>query len=110
MAFNRRNFCIHSSRHLLFNLDSAQPDNLTTEVSTNISIHQLRNDMTQVVLVLLLVFGGAFSSQPQTKTPQRAMAITIDDLPYVNSAYPVWLPNAKRVTTDILRVLSAHHA
>jgi hypothetical protein len=37
--------------------------------------------MTQVILILLLMFGGAFSSQPQTKTPSRAMAVTIDDLP-----------------------------
>ena len=51
--------------------------------------------MTQVILILLLVFGGALSSQPQTKTPRRAMVITIDDLPYVNPAQLEYLPNAR---------------
>src|SRR5262249_2871770 len=45
----------------------------------------------------------------QTPKTPRAMAVTIDDLPYVNTAYPVWLPNAKRVTTGILRELRAHN-
>jgi len=51
--------------------------------------------MTQVILILLLVFCGARSSQPQTKTPRRAMAITIDDPPYVNPAQLEYLPNAR---------------
>lgn len=66
--------------------------------------------MAQVVLILLLVFGGAFSSQPQTKTPRRAMAVTIDDLPYVNPAQLTYLPNARRATNDILRALKSHRA
>jgi hypothetical protein len=33
--------------------------------------------MTQVILILLFMFGGALSSQPQTKTPSRAMAVTM---------------------------------
>lgn len=66
--------------------------------------------MAQVVLILLLMFGGAFSSQPQTKTPRRAMAVTIDDLPYVNPAQLEYLPNARRATNDILRALKSHRA
>jgi peptidoglycan/xylan/chitin deacetylase (PgdA/CDA1 family) len=66
--------------------------------------------MTQVILILLLMLAGAFSSQPQTKTPRRAMAVTIDDLPYVNTAQLEYLPNARRATNDILRALKSHRA
>jgi peptidoglycan/xylan/chitin deacetylase (PgdA/CDA1 family) len=68
------------------------------------------NKIAQVVLILLLAFGAAFSSQPQTKTPSRAMAVTIDDLPYVNLARLEYLPNAQRVTNDILRALKSRRA
>jgi hypothetical protein len=66
--------------------------------------------MAQVVLILLLAFGVAFSPQPQTKTPRRKMAVTIDDLPYVNTAHLTYLPNAQRATNDILRALKSHRA
>jgi peptidoglycan/xylan/chitin deacetylase (PgdA/CDA1 family) len=66
--------------------------------------------MTQVILILLFIFGGALSSQPQTKTPSRAMAVTIDDLPYVNPAQMKYLPNARRATDDILLALKSHRA
>src|SRR5262245_37306941 len=66
--------------------------------------------MAQAVLILLLVFGVAFSSQPQTKTQRRAMAVTIDDLPYVNPARLEYLPSAQRITRDILRALKSHRA
>ncbi|HEV2664852.1 MAG TPA: polysaccharide deacetylase family protein, partial [Blastocatellia bacterium] len=66
--------------------------------------------MTQVVLILLLVFGGALSSRPLTNTPRRVMAVTIDDLPYVNPAQLPYLPNARRATDDILRALKSHRA
>jgi peptidoglycan/xylan/chitin deacetylase (PgdA/CDA1 family) len=66
--------------------------------------------MTQVILILLLMLAGAFSSQPQTKTPRRAMAVTIDDLPYVNTTQLEYLPNARRATNDILRALKSHRA
>lgn len=66
--------------------------------------------MAQVILILLLAFGGARSSQPQTKTPRRAMAVTIDDLPYVNSAQLEYLRSARRATDDILRALKSHRA
>jgi peptidoglycan/xylan/chitin deacetylase (PgdA/CDA1 family) len=64
--------------------------------------------MAQVLLILLLAFGGARSSQPQT--PRRAMAVTIDDLPYVNSAQLEYLRGARRATDDILRALKSHRA
>jgi len=66
--------------------------------------------MAQVVLILLLAFGSVFSSQSQTSTPRRTMAITIDDLPYVNPAQLAYLPNARRATDDILRALKSHRA
>ena len=52
--------------------------------------------MAQDILILLLVFAGAFSSQQQAKTPRRAMAVTIDDLPYVNDD-----PEPPRWVTDL---------
>jgi hypothetical protein len=58
--------------------------------------HQLQNAMAQDILILLLVFAGAFSSQQQAKTPRRAMAVTIDDLPYVNDD-----PEPPRWVTDL---------
>jgi peptidoglycan/xylan/chitin deacetylase (PgdA/CDA1 family) len=66
--------------------------------------------MIRVFLILLLAFGGAYSSQPQTKTPSRAMAVTIDDLPYVASAGQPFLANAQRTTTRMLGALQAHRA
>ncbi|MGH9940706.1 MAG: polysaccharide deacetylase family protein [Blastocatellia bacterium] len=66
--------------------------------------------MAQVVLILLLAFGGAFLSQPQTKTSRRAMAVTIDDLPYVASAGQPFLANAQRTTKRMLGALQAHRA
>lgn len=66
--------------------------------------------MIRVFLILLLAFGAAFSSQPQTKTPQRAMAITIDDLPYVASAGQPFLVNAQRTTRQMLGALQSHRA
>ncbi|HZF40878.1 MAG TPA: polysaccharide deacetylase family protein [Blastocatellia bacterium] len=66
--------------------------------------------MAQVVLIFLLVFSGAFSSQTRTNTPRRAMAVTIDDLPYVNPAQLRYLPNAQRATNDIMVALKSHRA
>jgi len=63
-----------------------------------------------ILIMLSLIVGLQPASTFQTPKAPLAMAITIDDLPYVNTAYPVWLPNAKRVITGILRVLAAHHA
>ncbi len=68
------------------------------------------NKIAQVLLILLVAFGGAFSSHPQTRTPRRAMAVTIDDLPYVASAGQPFLVNAQRTTKLMLGVLQAHRA
>jgi peptidoglycan-N-acetylglucosamine deacetylase len=40
----------------------------------------------------------------------RTMAVTFDDLPYVNSAGQPFLANAQRVTADLMRVLKAQRA
>ncbi len=61
--------------------------------------------MTQAILVLPLVFGGALSSQPQTTSPNRAMAVP---LPYVNPAQLEYLSNARSATDDILLALKSH--
>jgi peptidoglycan/xylan/chitin deacetylase (PgdA/CDA1 family) len=66
--------------------------------------------MAQVILIFLLVFGCAFLPQARTNAPSRAMAITIDDLPYVDPAQRPYMPNARRATDDILRALKSHHA
>jgi peptidoglycan/xylan/chitin deacetylase (PgdA/CDA1 family) len=66
--------------------------------------------MTQVILILLLVFCGVLSSPSQTRSVRRAMAVTIDDLPYVNALHGEYLPNARRATEDILRTLKSHRA
>jgi peptidoglycan/xylan/chitin deacetylase (PgdA/CDA1 family) len=45
--------------------------------------------------------------------PRRAVALTFDDLPYMypsGGAGGAYLPNAKRGTTELLRVLKAHRA
>src|SRR5688572_5175825 len=73
-------------------------------------MRQLNHPMTRVILVPLLVFCGAFSSQSQTRTTGRTMAVTIDDLPYVNKSLQQYLPNARRATDDILRALKSHRA
>jgi peptidoglycan/xylan/chitin deacetylase (PgdA/CDA1 family) len=66
--------------------------------------------MIQVVLISLLLFGGAFSSQTRTNAPRRAMAVTIDDLPYVNPAQMAYLPSAQRATNGVLAALKSHRA
>jgi peptidoglycan/xylan/chitin deacetylase (PgdA/CDA1 family) len=73
-------------------------------------MRQLNHPMTRVILIPLLVFCGAFSSQSQTRTTGRTMAVTIDDLPYVNKSLQQYLPNARRATDDILRALKSHRA
>jgi peptidoglycan/xylan/chitin deacetylase (PgdA/CDA1 family) len=65
--------------------------------------------MAQVILIFLLVSGGAFLPQARTNAPNRVMAVTIDDLPYVDPAQLPYLPNARRGTDDILRALKSHH-
>src|SRR5262249_7383381 len=66
--------------------------------------------ITQLALTLLLIFGGVVAPTPQSDPPRRTMAVTIDDLPYVNPAQLKYLPSAQRATNDILRTLKTHHA
>jgi len=68
------------------------------------------------LFVAVLLLGGIAGGQPsltnatQSAKPQRKMALTFDDLPYVNPARQDFLPHAQRITTEILRVLRAHRA
>jgi peptidoglycan/xylan/chitin deacetylase (PgdA/CDA1 family) len=66
--------------------------------------------MIKIILIFLIAFGGALSLQQQTKPAQRAMAVTIDDLPYVASAGQPFLSNAQRTTRRMLGALEAHRA
>lgn len=62
------------------------------------------------VLLSLLAAQPLLTEATQSTKPQRKMALTFDDLPYVNLGRPNYLPNARRITTEILRVLQAHRA
>ena len=53
-----------------------------------------------VPLLVFLVFAPGFA---QTRTPDRRMAVTIDDLPYVRIGDVAYLPNAERATISIVR-------
>jgi peptidoglycan/xylan/chitin deacetylase (PgdA/CDA1 family) len=55
---------------------------------------------------LFALMQAAATAQP----PARKMALTFDDLPYTASAGQPWLPNAQRVTKQILAVLKQHRA
>jgi peptidoglycan/xylan/chitin deacetylase (PgdA/CDA1 family) len=59
-----------------------------------------------ILIAILLV---SYSISAQSVRPQRTMAVTIDDLPYVTIDAP-YLPNAQRATKEILRVLAKHKA
>ncbi|MEO6723987.1 MAG: polysaccharide deacetylase family protein [Blastocatellia bacterium] len=50
----------------------------------------------------------AQTGKPQTHS--RTVALTFDDLPYVNMSGGSFFLNAKRVTTELMRVLKAHRA
>jgi peptidoglycan/xylan/chitin deacetylase (PgdA/CDA1 family) len=66
--------------------------------------------MTRIAFTLFLAVVGVFAPAPQPDPPRRAMAVTIDDLPYVNPAQLKYLASAQRATNDILRALEAHRA
>jgi peptidoglycan/xylan/chitin deacetylase (PgdA/CDA1 family) len=51
----------------------------------------------------------AQTDKPQSSIPRRAVALTFDDLPYMNLGGN-YLPNARRATSELLRVLKAHRA
>lgn len=59
--------------------------------------------LSLLVLVTLAVAQTPSSTQPTART----MAVTFDDLPYVNSAGQPFLSNAQRVTSELMRVLKA---
>ena len=65
--------------------------------------------MIRVLLVSLLTLCGVTSSQAQTR-PERTMAVTIDDLPFVNPGGANFLSKARQATAAILRSLRAHQA
>ncbi len=58
-------------------------------------------------LLVLLLFTSGFA---QTKSSNRRMAVTIDDLPYVPVVEVAYVRNAERATKKILGVLKKHKA
>src|SRR5688572_14394293 len=63
------------------------------------------------ILLALLLIGGVDGAQKAGPAPRRSMAVTIDDLPYMNlGRQQDYLENARRATTEVLRVLQAHRA
>ena len=56
--------------------------------------------MIRVLLVSLLTLCGVTSSQAQTR-PERTMAVTIDDLPFVNPGGANFLSKARQATAAI---------
>jgi peptidoglycan/xylan/chitin deacetylase (PgdA/CDA1 family) len=61
--------------------------------------------MTPALTILLVL-----SIAAQTNKSPRKMAVTFDDLPYVAAGRQPSLPNARRATNEIIRVLQAHRA
>jgi peptidoglycan/xylan/chitin deacetylase (PgdA/CDA1 family) len=65
-------------------------------------------------LALVLVGAGALSladgAASQRPPAPRSVALTFDDLPYVNVGPDGFLPAARRGTTELLRVLNAYRA
>ena len=57
-------------------------------------------------ILLLAALLTSFSAAAQS----RKMAVTIDDLPFMLASHPQYLPNAQRVTKELLRVLRVHRA
>lgn len=57
-------------------------------------------------ILLLAALLTSFSAAAQS----RKMAVTIDDLPFMVASHPQYLPNAQRVTKELLRVLRVHRA
>lgn len=63
-----------------------------------------------LVLASLGLLQQAQTGNAQSAQSRRAIALTFDDLPYVNPASGNYLPEARRVTTSLMQVLKAHHA
>ena len=60
--------------------------------------------MRLLIAILLLSLGAA----AQARQPSRKIAVTFDDLPYISIGHSQYLPNARRATKAILRVLQTH--
>jgi peptidoglycan/xylan/chitin deacetylase (PgdA/CDA1 family) len=67
--------------------------------------------LSTLILVLAGLYVSSFGQTegPRTK-PQRAVAVTFDDLPYVAAGRDPYLPHAQRATSQILGVLKVHRA
>jgi peptidoglycan-N-acetylglucosamine deacetylase len=61
--------------------------------------------MNLKLLITILLMGVSVSAQPGN--PSRRVAVTFDDLPYVDAGQQ-GLPSARRATKEILRALQAH--
>jgi len=66
--------------------------------------------MRVLVVLVLLLCASAAPPGAQTGPAQRTMAITIDDLPYVNTGGGEYLASAAPATERILAALRAHQA
>ena len=64
--------------------------------------------MLKQTLLIVFMFGLVTSVQGQTA--KRTMAVTVDDLPYVNIGGGVYLTNARAATAKILNTLKKHKA
>ena len=56
----------------------------------------------------LIVFLLALFAPTHAQTPQRTMAVTFDDLPYVRMSEAPYLPSAQKATAKILSTLKKH--
>jgi peptidoglycan/xylan/chitin deacetylase (PgdA/CDA1 family) len=65
--------------------------------------------IVRALVIFLIALCGATWSQGQTNPP-RTMAVTIDDLPFVNPGGAAYVPNGQRATVSILSALGAHSA
>jgi hypothetical protein len=66
--------------------------------------------MLRLILLVAMALAGVGLVDQPVSGPPRTMAITIDDLPYVEVGGREYLPHARRVTARILEVLRAHRA
>src|SRR5215213_6115078 len=63
-------------------------------------------NMTKHIFLLLLLFGLVTAVQAQTA--RRTMAVTFDDLPYVQNGEGVYLERGRAATSKILSTLKKH--
>ena len=69
----------------------------------------MRKPFTALLVLLAFICVQSLAQTGNVQPPRRAVALTFDDLPYAN---PVgdYLPNARRATSELMRVLKAHDA